>query len=94
MEGTSRIFLFPHPFLRKLVAPPNGLRRYTNYTTQGELFELVTAASLEKLLPTWKIHRTGWAPDNPTKIATVVREVSEMLLETQGEIEPWVSSKC
>lgn len=61
-----------------------------NYTVQGNLFELVTAAALEKLFPTWKALRTGWAPDNAKKIKAIVKMVCALLLETEGEIEPWV----
>jgi hypothetical protein len=62
-----------------------------NFTRQGQLFELVTVAALEQLLPSWKIHRTGWAPDNTNKIKAIVQRLSGLLFETQGELEPWVS---
>ena len=62
-----------------------------NYTKQGQLFELVAVAALEKLLPSWKIHRTGWASDNTVKIKKVVSDVAKFLREPEGELNPWVS---
>jgi hypothetical protein len=62
-----------------------------NYTKQGHLFELVALSALEKLLPGWKIERTGWAPDNAKKIRQIVSEVAKFLREPEGELDPWVS---
>jgi hypothetical protein len=62
-----------------------------SYTKQGQLFEQVAEGALAKLLPGWKVHRAGWAPDNASKIKKVVSDVSEMLREPEGDLEPWVS---
>ncbi len=66
-------------------------KKRPNYSEQGQLFELVASSALEKLLPGWKVERTGWAPNNAKKIKEVVSEVSKMLREPARELTPWVS---
>lgn len=62
-----------------------------NFSEQGQLFEQIAAGALERLLPNWQVHRTGWAPDNPKKINQVVSDVAKLLREPQGELQPWVT---
>jgi len=66
-------------------------KKRPDYSEQGQLFEQITVLALEKLLPGWKVLRTGWAPDNPKKIKQVVADVSLFLREPAKEIEPWMS---
>lgn len=70
---------------------PHGKQR-PDYTQQGQLFELVTAAALEKLFPGWNIHRTGWGPDNAQGIKKVVADVARFLREPANVLEPWLSA--
>ena len=60
-----------------------------NYTEQGELFELVTRASLERLLPGWRFHLTGWARTRTNKLGAVVKDIAALLGESIGKIERW-----
>lgn len=62
-----------------------------DYARQGQLFEEVAAGALERLFRGWKVHRTGWSPDNPRKIGRVVSDVAKLLRETQCDLRPWVS---
>lgn len=65
-------------------------KKRPDYSEQGQLFELLTSAALEKLLPGWKVHRAGWSPDNAAKIQKVVSDVVKILREAEGELQPWV----
>ncbi len=66
-------------------------KKRPDYTEQGHLFELVASSALEKLLPSWKIERTGWSPDNTKKIKQIVSDVAKFLREPERELNPWVS---
>lgn len=60
-----------------------------DYGKQGQLFELLTKASMESQFLDWKIHQTGWSAENPVKLSDVVNEVAEQLGEEKGNIKPW-----
>jgi len=53
----------------------------TDFTEQGDLFEMLTAECLERL--GWTVHRAGWAPGNAAKIRAVVEEVSAHIGESE-----------
>jgi len=62
----------------------------TDFTEQGDLFEMLTAECLERL--GWTVHRAGWAPGNAAKIRAVVEEVSAHIGESEipGELAKWI----
>lgn len=69
---------------------PTWAKRFgRDYTEQGELFELVTRASLESLFIGWRFHLTGWTRTRANKLGAVVREIAALLGETIGKIERW-----
>jgi hypothetical protein len=51
----------------------------------------VASCALEKLLPGWKVQRTGWAPDNAKKLQQIVSDVARCLREPEGNVSPWAS---
>lgn len=59
------------------------------YGKQGQLFELLTKASMEHQFLDWEIHQTGWSVATPVKLSDVVNEVAERLGEEKGNIKPW-----
>lgn len=60
-----------------------------DYTEQGELFELVTKASLEAQFSDWKIVQTGWCRTNTNQLRDVVTEVANCLGEELGGFDLW-----
>jgi hypothetical protein len=50
------------------------------FVDQGELFELLSAASLEA--HGWEVKRIGWAPDRTVTFADAVSDVAEFMHET------------
>lgn len=60
-----------------------------NYTEQGELFELLTLASLKTQFSGWEIHQTGWTRHNAQGLQQVVNSVSTLLGEQIGDLELW-----
>lgn len=71
---------------------PQWARQFgSNYTVQGELFEALTKASLERLFPGWIVHQTGWRRSHASNIKTIVQEVANRLDEEMGNIDRWTS---
>jgi len=60
-----------------------------DYTEQGELFELVTQASLEAQFTDWTVYQTGWTRSNAVGLERVVKEVAGRLGEQKGHLELW-----
>lgn len=60
-----------------------------SYSLQGELFELLTEASLKSQFRDWQIVRTGWSSENPVRLRDVAVSVAECLGETLGDIDTW-----
>jgi hypothetical protein len=60
-----------------------------DYTEQGELFELLTKASIEAQFSGWLIHQTGWSRTNAVKLAAVASQVADRLGETLGDLKRW-----
>ena len=65
-----------------------------DYTEQGELFELVTKASLETQFTGWVVHQTGWTRRNAAGLEQVVNEVTRHLGEQKGRLELWSKSNA
>jgi hypothetical protein len=61
----------------------------SDYTDQGAMFEELTKTSLERILPGWQIHQTGWTRKKPSKLKAVVEEVARLLGETAGDVPRW-----
>ncbi|OQY37015.1 MAG: hypothetical protein B6243_01780 [Anaerolineaceae bacterium 4572_5.2] len=53
------------------LAPYYDWWKENNYTEQGELFELLTEASLKAQFSDWEIYRTGWDPSNPVRLKQI-----------------------
>ncbi len=66
----------------------------SDYTEQGELFELLAKESLEHQFPDWQIHRTGWSRTTAVKLDQVVDSILLKLGELPGKIEPWANPKA
>ena len=64
-----------------------------DYQVQGELFEYVTKAALEKLLTIWNVDRIGWSQDHPETMRTQIISICERLLEKIGTEQPTVNDK-
>jgi hypothetical protein len=66
-----------------------------DYTEQGELFEEFVAEAIEKSLPDWSVHRTGWRRTKAAKLPDVVRKLSEWLGESEtGNRDRWTKEKA
>ncbi len=62
-----------------------------DYTQQGDLFESLTKESLERILPGWRAHRTGWTPTRPIGLAAAAADVASRLGEQLGDVGYWGS---
>jgi len=65
-----------------------------DYTEQGELFELLTKASLEAQFNTWEIYQTGWTRTNTVQLREIVNDVATRLGEQLVHMELWNQSKA
>ncbi len=65
-----------------------------DFTEQGELFERLTAASLEKL--GWSVHTTGWSKARVATIKLKVTAIAKHLGEPEqhGAIERWTKKQA
>lgn len=61
-----------------------------DFTTQGELFELVAEESLR--LRGWTVYRTGWSKTNTTDLASVVMNVANQIGEAIGNPRRWTKA--
>ncbi len=66
----------------------------SDYTVQGELFELLTEQSLKASLATWEIHRTGWSGSQTRHLAEIVKNVAARVKEPVGNIARWTRPKA
>jgi hypothetical protein len=48
-----------------------------NYVAQGELFERLTAASFQRVLPEWEVTRTGWNGGGGVSLAQLMTQVAD-----------------
>jgi hypothetical protein len=65
----------------------------SDYTEQGELFELLTRASLLAQWPDWSVDVTGWSRTTAEKLPSVVANVCALLGEDPGRLEKWAPAK-
>jgi hypothetical protein len=61
----------------------------SDYTEQGDLFELLTKASLEAQFNGWEIYQTGWTRTNTSGLVSIVNEVATRLGEELVHPELW-----
>jgi hypothetical protein len=66
----------------------------SDYTEQGELFELLTEQSLKASLSTWEVHRTGWSAANTGHLNGIVHKVADRVNESVGNIPKWTRPKA
>lgn len=65
-----------------------------SYVDQGELFEMVTKASLEAQLDEkWTVIQTGWTRSNPQGLSAVVSQISNHLNENPRQMPSWVNTQ-
>lgn len=65
------------------------------YSVQGEIFEELTVASLERFLNGWKVRRVGWSPENTVKLKSIVSGLVTELNEVAGaEMDVYVDSSA
>ena len=64
----------------------------TDFTEQGELFELLTAEAVERTLTGWKVHSTGWTRTNTVRIKNVVQGICAQVNEAAGDVARWTKS--
>ena len=66
-----------------------------DYTEQGELFELLVAESVSKILPDWDVRLTGWSKAKPQKLPEVIKGLTDWLREPEtGNRERWTTDKA
>jgi hypothetical protein len=65
-----------------------------NFNAQGELFERLTAESVQASLSGWDVHTTGWSRTNTTNLTAVVKHVAGLLGESTGDIARWSKAKA
>ncbi len=71
--------LFKH--MREVVFVPHSDRGY--------LFERLAENALTSLFPRWKTVRTGWTPEKPANITSLVQTMTGSLNELAGNHEHW-----
>lgn len=65
-----------------------------DYTEQGELFELITKASLQTQFDdNWIIIQTGWTRSNASRLPQVVSDIANHLYESPRELPSWINSQ-
>jgi hypothetical protein len=63
----------------------------SDYTEQGELFEILTVESIEALFPKWTVVKTGWSKAQAVKLEEVITDLVNRLCEVRGaEIARWI----
>lgn len=63
----------------------------SDYTEQGELFELLTKESLERQFKDWEILLTGWSSKNAIGIRQLINDIAARLGESVGNVSRWTS---
>jgi len=69
--------------------PAWAKKQLTNYSQQGELFELITEAALKDAFPGWEACRVGWAPGKPEKLQKVAETVAKCLRDSVLDVSKW-----
>ena len=65
-----------------------------DYQEQGELFELLTQASLQSQWNNWVVAVTGWSRSETSKLPEVVKRVCDCLGEDPGNLKKWAPEKA
>lgn len=65
----------------------------TDYTEQGELFELVTKDSLAQQFKDWKFFLTGWSRSKTDQLNDIVEQIADRLGEGVGNTKRWTSEE-
>lgn len=65
-----------------------------DFGPQGKLFEDLTAEAVTATFTGWEVHQTGWSATQPNHIATVVRNVAELIGEVTGEVRRWSAKRA
>ena len=63
----------------------------SDYSVQGELFELVTKAAMEVRFTGWKFLHTGWSKGNASSLRDVVGNLTSHINEPSGYIDEYAS---
>jgi hypothetical protein len=66
----------------------------SDYVSQGDLFERISASALPLKFVDWKFEKTGWTPETPTNLASVVTDLAKMIYEEPGDVNKWASGKA
>lgn len=61
----------------------------SDYTEQGEMFELLTKESLQAQFNDWEIYHTGWSRGNTKGLEKLSKEVSDRLNEGPPDSTLW-----
>ena len=61
----------------------------SDYTEQGEIFELLVKESMARVFPNWRFILTGWSRHHAAKLSEVVPMVAEAVGEDMGDLEEW-----
>lgn len=76
-------------------AYPNWAQAFgQDFGLQGKLFEDLTAEAVAMTFNGWEVHQTGWSATEPNHIATVVRNVAELIGEVTGEVWRWSAKRA
>lgn len=63
----------------------------SDYTEQGELFELVSESATRLAFGTWDVMRFGWSPSSENTLEEEVRSLAALLDMESGDVGNWVS---
>lgn len=65
----------------------------SGYSEQGELFEILTLASIQTQFSDWQVWRTGWSRTTPVRLRDVAVQIVELLNEPLGDVDTWKDNK-
>ncbi|MFW6116328.1 MAG: hypothetical protein ACOC6F_01245 [bacterium] len=65
-----------------------------DYTEQGDLFELLTKASVEAQFGGWEVYQTGWTRTNTVNLRDIVNHTATRLGEQLVDLELWDESSA
>ena len=66
----------------------------SDYTEQGELFELVTKSAMKVRFEGWQFIHTGWRRDNASKLPDVVSNLTSHIGERIGLVQDYASDQA
>ena len=65
----------------------------SDYTEQGQLFELITQAAMMPRFKGWKFLHTGWRRNQATNLTSMAGEVSTLIGEPTGSLQSFPVSR-